>query len=64
MLKCLKADTSSTLYAKFKIINENMNLKKLAEQLGTSVNTLDKYCRHLDVGMYSSEMAVKSVVKS
>jgi len=41
-----------------------MNLKKLTEQLGTSVNTLDNYRRHLGIEMYSGGMVVESVVKS
>ncbi len=51
-------------YATFKIINENMNLKKLAEQMGTSVAMIDKHYGHLDYEAYGGEMAVKSVVKS
>jgi hypothetical protein len=38
----------------FKIINENMNLKKLAEQMGTSVNMIDKHYGHLDWDAYGS----------
>ena len=48
----------------FYITNENMNLKKLAEQMGTSVNMIDKHYGHLDFEAYGGEMAVKSVVKS
>ena len=52
----------SHTYATFKIINENMNLKKLAEQMGTSVNMIDKHYGHLEWDAYGGEMAVKSVV--
>ena len=50
-------------YATFKIINENMNLKWLAEQMGTSVAMLDKHYGHVAVEQIGGLIATKSVVR-
>lgn len=46
-------------YATLKIINEGLNVKILAEQMGTSVNMLDKHYGHVDAEIYGEIQAVK-----
>ena len=50
-------------YATFKIIRENMNLKYLSEQMGTSVAMIDKHYGHVEVSEIGGEIAKKSVGK-
>ncbi len=50
-------------YATFKIIRENMNLKFLSTQMGTSVAMIDKHYGHVEVSEIGGEIAKKSVGK-
>ncbi len=50
-------------YATFKIIRENMNLKFLSTQMGTSVAMIDKHYGHVDMSQIGGEIAKKSVGK-